>query len=319
MSGGGSRARRVVNQSLSFTPLTRQKEEEEEDDGMLSRREMITEADRVNSNTYNPYEGEHFLSLSFRMLLIGAARSGKTTTVLNYLHKLQKGNQEPTFSKIYVVVPSSTEEIYLAIRRDFNVEFLEMTKPLPNFEEFDFESNTLFIMDDLVTTATPALKKQILDYFARSGKFGVSIFYITQDYFSTDTFLRRNCTHFALLGLFPNDISIIAKRCGSGVTSNALQNMYKHCAKTRYRPLIISVSDRANVWFRIAFSERTLNPADYENGRIITQDRKIFHLANGYSLELKVFASDEEEKMVTNIEDVFAYLESVNRQPPYQL
>ena len=160
----------------------------------------ITES---NDNTDWPYRK-----------LIGHSGSGKTNYLLNSVQK-----DKNIFDKIYLYAKDLEEPKYklLIDRREqaginfindltaFIEYFNSMDNILSNIKDYNKKRKrkVLIIFDDMISHVTSDKKAQqvLKDLFIRCRKLNISIFFLTQSYFSDPKDVRLNCTHYILFKL----------------------------------------------------------------------------------------------------------------------
>ena len=151
---------------------------------------------------------------SYRKLIIGPSGSGNTNYLLNFI---QKDNN--IVDKIYLYAKDLEEPKYkfLIHKREkaginFNNDanaFIEYSNSMddisPNIEAYNKKRRrkVLIIFDDMLSHVLSDKKVQeiLKDLFIRCRKLNISLFFLTQSYFSVPKDVRLNCTHYILFEL----------------------------------------------------------------------------------------------------------------------
>ena len=174
----------------------------------------------------NPCYKDHFLTLPFRMLIVGGSGSRKTTTLMEIIHRCKN-----TFELIILTCKSSSEPLYEYLKTKIPSEMLHIYEEgmVPKLEDYkSFRGQVLAIFDDMVNErkAQPA----ITEFFIRGRKAcgGISMVYLTQSYFNTPKTIRVNCNYILLKKLSSTrDIKMILSDYSLGVDREELAELYK--------------------------------------------------------------------------------------------
>ena len=137
---------------------------------------------------------KHHVDLPARILVSGKSNTGKTLSVLNFLKKCG-----PQFDKL-TIITKRVEPLYAMIKENNPdccdiIEVENDDAVFPNIEDFDGNELNFVIFDDLVNSP---YMKQCKEFFIRGRKlypYPLNMCFITQDYYKTDSMLRKNMTN----------------------------------------------------------------------------------------------------------------------------
>lgn len=188
---------------------------------------------------FNPQYGKlHYLEIPFRMLIIGPSGSMKTNAVIDLFK-----NTNNTWTKIIVCCKSKEEPLYQFMDMKIPITFYEGVSAIPSIEdlELDKKDQTLIIFDDLVAEKN---QKPMLDYFLRGRKFGISMVYIAQSYYSIPKFIRINATHFIFKSLASvNDLKMVFREHSFTRDLEGLLTLYQFANQEKTSFFLISAND----------------------------------------------------------------------------
>lgn len=199
---------------------------------------------------HNPSKKYHGMEIPFRILIIGGCGTGKTNTLMEMIHRMNK-----TFERIIICCADKHEPLYLTFHREHpeGVDFYE--HEVPPIEEMKDCGQTLIVFDDLVLDKDQTPMKE---YFMRGRKVGdgISCAYLTQNFHSTPTFVRRNCDYVILKRIDDDDdLRRILKHFALGVNFEKLKKMYAYATDDPLSFLMIdkSLGTKAQNRFRVGF------------------------------------------------------------------
>lgn len=188
----------------------------------------------------NPNIKLHGIKIPSRGLIIAPSGTGKTNFLLHMLNCFNHG--KGTFSSIQVICSSKAEPIYEFIeKRCPNVKITEGIDTIPKLstENFDKKENHMIILDDLVLEKN---QERICKYYMACRKFNVTIFYLSQKYFTVPIFIRQNAT---LLFLFHiGDSKKILSSMNLGLDIDTMMDVYKYAIKENMTPLRINITEK---------------------------------------------------------------------------
>lgn len=140
----------------------------------------------------------HKINLPCFLLIAGKTGCGKTNALLNMLMLMGK-----QFDKIILICKNKDEPIYryMIDAGKGLVDVFEQTEGsnFPNIDDYNDGKQYFMIMDDLLNEKN--LLPQVRDVVIRCRKVGISYAYLSQDYFRTDSCLRKNINRLFLFNL----------------------------------------------------------------------------------------------------------------------
>jgi hypothetical protein len=183
-------------------------------------------------DTHNPNYKIHGIKVPFRMLIIGASGTGKTSTLLNLIKVMSN-----TFNRICIITKDKQEPLYQYLfdatggkKGNVTIENFD-DKGLPDLKEFNSETNSLIVMDDLVNQSEKE-QKPIADYFIRARKKGVSLVYISQSFYAIPKMIRNNVNYIILKQVSSQrNLQMILKDFSLGITKEDAIELYKDATK----------------------------------------------------------------------------------------
>ena len=191
--------------------------------------------------TENPNYDLHHIKVPFRMCCVAPSGSGKTNFLLNLIHIFSQGNKG-TFMDIYIITQNANEPLYKWLQsqsdRIIIKEGLQNTPPL---DKMDKNFNHLVIWDDCVLAKDLSMVEK---YYQRARKQNCSCIFLSQSYFLTPKFIRKNSNYMVLLKLSGlREINMILSEFGLGLTKEQLQKMYDYATNEKLSPLFIDMED----------------------------------------------------------------------------
>lgn len=177
-------------------------------------------------------------SISDHILLCGKTGSGKSNILLNFLYICQNMLSKPFFTKIYMLVKKK-EPITEFIKTKLGEDYCEIHYDIGSFpavETFQDMSKKnkdkfLIVIDDYVNDKRGIADKKIMDYMTFSRGKNCVVMFLTQSYFDTKIFIRKNVSWVLLAGISgENDLKrILSDYKGKNTSLETLHNMYKFC------------------------------------------------------------------------------------------
>jgi hypothetical protein len=191
---------------------------------------------------HNPKFQDTQIDIPARIGVIAPSGAGKTQWLLNYIAK-----STDTFGHIIVVYKSS-EPLYEFLRDKIgskNITFYTKLTELPNPNDLNMgKKQILLIFDDQVTERN---QTKIEEYFIRGRKIGggISICYLSQNFFQIPTIIRRQFNYVIILKLSgTKDMKQIIQNYSLGLDANEIVKLYKDATKEKFNFLKIAVDER---------------------------------------------------------------------------
>tara|TARA_R110000868_G_scaffold174354_1_gene411017 strand:- start:97 stop:765 length:669 start_codon:yes stop_codon:yes gene_type:complete len=155
----------------------------------------------IENKNHNPHFNKHGIVLPAFICISGRTGSGKTNSIMNFLSMASD-----TFDKVIICCKNFKSDPLYVYMKDKNKDLVEVYEDaVPSLDTLDPSMQYFVIIDDLV--GDKKHEKNILEMFKRGRKFGkgVSCAFLTQDYFATSSFIRKNMNY---LFLFPSNTSV---------------------------------------------------------------------------------------------------------------
>jgi hypothetical protein len=183
------------------------------------------------------------MPLNQHFLLCGGTGSGKTLGLLNYLQRTsipKKG----TFDKIFMCV-KKLEPPNLFLMKKLGPDLLHMytsVDKFPDVSEFPDlggvgkkknNKQWLIVFDDCISENNKANRKKIDDYMIYSRSKGCTVAYLSQSYYQTPIFIRRQMSFLLLCSIKSKKelTSILKDYSIANVSDQTLQEMYTYAKK----------------------------------------------------------------------------------------
>ncbi len=231
----------------------------------------LYESDAVKKHVKSrPSPTEHATSVKYgsRILISGASGTGKTHALATLITL-----SPDTWHKVVVVSQNIEEPLYEMLREQLKDKIVFYTlasmppvKTLVKEHREDDEDQVLLVFDDLINDAKHDLDK-IRNSFVYGRKLGLTMVWITQSYFATDTTIRRNQTHLILLRQSSvRDLNNVLSDFHLGVSKEQLKEMYRVSTREDLNFLLVNcqTNDR-NKRFSHNFGDYWLLPAEDED------------------------------------------------------
>ena len=186
----------------------------------------------------NPNYHLHNLDVPFRMCIVAPSGSGKTNFLCNLIKDFSYG--KGTFQDITIVTNNKDEPLYNWLT-SLNpiIRVVEGMANTPKLQDFDKNENHLVIWDDLVLNKN---QDQARNYYMMARKYGCSLCYLSQSYYSTDKFIRKNSIYLVLLymGSSNREKKAILSEWAGDIPKDLVLEIYEDATKTHMSPLIIA-------------------------------------------------------------------------------
>jgi len=189
----------------------------------------------IDDSEYREYTG---FSMGDHVIFAGKTKSGKSLAFLNYLYICQNVLKKPFYDKIYMLVKKKealTEMVKDNLGKDY-VEIFYNVSEFPSVDTFQDSCKTnkskyLVVIDDYVNDKEKKIIKKIQDYFTYGRNKNINIVFLTQSYYQTDIFIRKQCAYVCLCGISgENDLKrILSDFKSRNVDMDTLESMYKYC------------------------------------------------------------------------------------------
>lgn len=170
------------------------------------------------------------------IMICGLTGAGKSQALLNYIYRAGKGSKLGQYSHVMLIY-KTYEPLYRYIEDELkdNLTMYVGLDRLPPVDKFPDESEVnkkqiLIIFDDCVNDRKRHEVEKIQSYYTYGRKKGFTIIFLTQSYFQTDIFYRKQ-TSFILLCSVSNkkDLGMILDDCGGlDCDMDQLKNMFKY-------------------------------------------------------------------------------------------
>ena len=149
----------------------------------------------------DPTYKDHMIKANSMIVVIGQTGSGKTNSVVEFMSR-----KNGRFYEIIIFTGSSKDEplyTFLASRIE-GLQLIDEIGELPRIENYkESESKDLekLIVFDYSVMLDPKLMKHICNWFMCARKLGFTCMFLSQDYVSTPTFIRRNAHYLQMFKL----------------------------------------------------------------------------------------------------------------------
>lgn len=147
------------------------------------------------------------IGLTQHMLICGATNSGKSNTLMNFITRTSEGNG--TFFHIIMVVKKMEAfNHYLQDKLGKGITIITDVSQCPkvnDFEDLSKKNNKYYLMifDDCVNEKG-RISSVFEDYFTFGRAKGIHCIFLTQSYFQTNIFIRKQCSWLLICGIRSN-------------------------------------------------------------------------------------------------------------------
>lgn len=182
-----------------------------------------------------------YMPLFEHILICGKTKSGKTQTLANLIERSSRNGG--TYRKIFMVVKKMEEmtrflkaELGDKLEIFFDVGDFPSVKEFPDLSEKN-NDKWLVIFDDCVNDTDKRTEKKIREFYTFGRAKGICCVYLSQSYFDTDRFIRKQMSWILLCGINSNrDLSSICREYSIGdVDVEQMKAMYDY-AKQQTEP-----------------------------------------------------------------------------------
>jgi hypothetical protein len=191
---------------------------------------------------HNPKFKDTQIDIPARIGIISPSGTGKSQWLLNFVAK-----SSDTFGHIIIVYKAS-EPLYEFLRDKIgskNITFYTKLTDLPNPNDLGFgKKQILLVFDDQTAEKN---QQKIEEYFLRGRKIGggISMCYLSQNFFGIPTLIRRQFNYVIILKLSgAKDMKQIIQNYSLGLDANEVVKLYKDATKEKFNFLKIAVEER---------------------------------------------------------------------------
>jgi hypothetical protein len=197
---------------------------------------------KLATKYHNPHFADTKMEIPARIGVIAPSGTGKTQWLLNYISK-----SYDTFGHI-VVVYKASEPLYEFLRDKIGskaITFYTKLTDLPAPNDLNMgNKQVLLVFDDCV-----AIKDQskIEEYFLRGRKVGggITMCYLSQNFFGIPTLIRRQFNYVIILKLSgAKDLKAIIQNYSLGLDADEIVRLYKESTRVKFDFFKVSVEER---------------------------------------------------------------------------
>ncbi len=180
------------------------------------------------------------MKINSHFLLCAGTGCGKTNALYDYILQTSEP-KKGTFKKIFLCYKTD-EPFYDDLKEQLGKQFLmfKSVAELPRVDDFqdatkEVTDKFLVIFDDCINDKDKVSYKKIDDYFTYGRKKNITICYLSQSFFDTDRFLRKQISYLLLLSIKgKRELRTILKDYGSvNVTVDELERIFEEATKPR--------------------------------------------------------------------------------------
>ena len=182
------------------------------------------------------------MNIPARIGVIAPSGTGKSQFVLNYLARCSD-----TFGHV-IIVCKAMEPLYEFLRDKIgskHVDFYLKLTDLPAPNDLNMgDKQVLLVFDDCVAIRD---QSKIEEYFLRGRKCygGITMMYLSQNYFGVPTLIRRQWNYVIILKLSgAKDLKAIIQNYSLGLDADEIVKLYKIATRNKYEFLKIDVETR---------------------------------------------------------------------------
>ena len=185
----------------------------------------------INFDKYLTDDGNackhHYLLPDCHYMIVGSTGSGKTNLLLNMLLKWMNFD----ICSVFTINPDQRKYQFL---QEQGIEVLN-PEDIPPVEELD-NVQKVFVFDDIKLNNM----KNLMEYFSLSRNKNCNCIYLTQSYYDTPKYIRRNTNCFVFFGNLDNkDIRHICDDHAKDVTRKEMDNIYREATKEPYSFMVL--------------------------------------------------------------------------------
>ena len=184
----------------------------------------------INFDTYlseNKQIKHHYLLPDCHYLIVGSTGAGKTNLLLNMILKWMN------YDTCYVFTVNPDQEKYRFLQ-EHGIKIMN-PEDLPPVEELNSKQKVI-VFDDIKLNDM----KKVMEYFSLSRNKNCNCIYLTQSYFDTPKYIRRNTNCFIFFGNLDNkDIRHITDDHAKGITREKMEEIYCKATENSYSFLVL--------------------------------------------------------------------------------
>jgi hypothetical protein len=147
------------------------------------------------------------MKLNKHFMIAAGTGGGKTNALYSYLIETSKP-KNGTFKHIFIVYKTD-EPLYDDLKEQIQdgITFVKSISELPDVDEFPdsiehkYKYNFLVVFDDCVNDKSKQDYDKVKKYFTYGRKKGITICYLTQSFYTADSFIRKQLSYILLLGI----------------------------------------------------------------------------------------------------------------------
>jgi hypothetical protein len=176
------------------------------------------------------------MAICRHILICGATGPGKTNALMNYIY-LTSQPKKGTFSHIFLVYKTD-EALYKMLKDDLK-DKITLVKNLTDINVDKFPDQTkykyLIIFDDQINETSKQALTTIINFFTYGRKKGITLLFLSQSFFDTATFIRKQVGYVILTGIKGNrDLNLLLKDNSiADVDSKQIAKIYQTATEKR--------------------------------------------------------------------------------------
>ena len=197
----------------------------------------------------------------YRIIIIGGSGSGKTNALINLI------NKQNDIDKIYLYARDLSEPKYEYLIKKYEDTgirylnnpnaFVECSNTMDDvYENINYyyynpikKRKKLIVFDDMIADIMTNKRVKVItkELFIRCSKLNISLFFITQSYFSVPKDFRLNTTHYFIMKINKKrELQNIAINHSVDIDYQDFDKVYRECTKESFNFLTIDTTLRAS-------------------------------------------------------------------------
>jgi hypothetical protein len=186
---------------------------------------------------HNPNYKLHLIAIPFRMFVIGQCGGGKTTFIIELIHRMSG-----TFEEIIICCRSKHQKLYEMLEEKCPTGVVFYENEIPPIDTFKDKKQRFIIFDDLLNDKK--MDVAVSQYAIRGRHFNLSLAYLTQNYYTVPKIIRQQMNYIVMKKVGSiKDARMIVKEFGLELDAQDLFNLYKECTKDKGDFLMIDLED----------------------------------------------------------------------------